>query len=632
MKKIVLSMLCAGLFFTACDSKKKQMETNPLLTEWSTPFAVPPFNKIENEHYLPAFEEAMKIHIQEIEAIINNEEEPTFENTIVALDNAGELLGRVAGVFFNLSEANTNEKMQEIQKQLSPLMSKHSDDINMNPRLFEKVKKVYEQKDQLNLNGEQNRLLDKTYKSFVRGGVNLSENDQTRMREINAELSKLEIQFGQNLLAENDGFQLIVENKEDLKGLPESFVQSAEKDGKWIFNLHNPSIIPFLQYAENRDLREKIWTAWVNRANNGNDKDNKNIVSEIAKLRSERAHLLGYNNYADFVLEERMAKTPKAVYDLLGQVWTPALAKAKQELADLQKMMTKDGISGELQAWDWRYYTEKVRKEKYDLNEEELKPYFSLPHVREGIFMVSQKLYGLTFNELKDMPIYHPEVEVWEVKDENDGHVGILYMDYYARGGSKTGGAWCTSFQEQYKKTDGTKVSPIVSVVCNFSRPSEDAPALLTYDEAETFFHEFGHVLHALLGDYTYRGVGDVPRDFVELPSQIMENFCAEPQVMKMFAKHYKTNEIISDELIAKISNASKFNQGFGTSEYVAASLLDMDYHVLNNVDKIDVAAFEKQNMDKIGLLKQIPPRYRSTYFSHIFDGGYSAGYYSYMW
>ncbi len=639
MRKSLFPILLAATLLAACGNKKqsdKMKEENPLLMEWNTPFQAPPFEKIKIEHYMPAFEKGMVAHKEEINKIISSTESPNFENTIGAFNRSGELLNRISAVFFNLSSANTSKEMQALEEKIAPMLTKHGDDISMDAKLFARIKTVYENKASLNLNAEQAFILEETYKSFVRGGANLSAENQTKLRKINEELSVQANKYGKNLLAETNGFQLVVDKKEDLAGLPEDLVASAahtaqenKQDGKWIFTLNNPSVLPFLQFADNRQLREKIWTAWTHRANNNNANDNKEVINSLVNLQMQKAQLLGYKNYAEFVLEERMAKNSTNVYDLLNKLWTPALANAKKEAAELQKMMDKEGKNAKLEAWDWRYYTEKVRKAKYDLDEEAIKPYFSLDNVRDGVFQVSGKLYGITFTQIKDAPVYYPDVTVWEVKDADAKHLGIVYMDFYTRA-SKRGGAWCTSFRDQHKKADGSNVAPILSIVFNFSKPVGDKPVLLNIDEAQTFFHEFGHALHGLFSNVTYKS--DVPRDFVELPSQIMENWAMEPEVLKMYAKHYQTKEVMPDALITKIQQTAKFDQGFATTEYLAASLLDMDYYVLDKEQKLDIVSFENSAMNKIGLIKQIPPRYRSTYFSHIFDGGYSAGYYSYIW
>jgi peptidyl-dipeptidase Dcp len=613
--------------------------TNPFFSAYTTPFQVPPFDKVKADHFMPAFEESMRQQKNVISEICASRAEPTFENTVEALETSGEMLTKVCAVFFNLVSANTSPEIEQISQIIAPQLSGHGDDIYLNADLFEKIKILNIKQNDLNLSPEQSRLLEKTYKAFVRSGANLDPGQQIKMREINKELSVLTVQFGQNLLAETNLFELIVDNEADLSGLSASFkaaaAQSAKeagKEGSWRFTLHNPSVMPFLQYAENRSLREKMFTAYINRCNHGDERDNKEIVSRIARLRAERAQLLGYPTHADFVLEESMAKTPDQAYDLLNRLWKAALPIAKFEASEMQQMMDKSASGEMLEAWDWSFYADKVRKEKYNYDAEELRPYFRLENVRDGIFAVAQKLYGLTFNEVKDIPKYHPDVVGYEVKEADGTHTGIFYMDFHSRT-SKRGGAWMTSYRKQANK-GGMAVSPIVSNVCNFPQSTKNEPVLLTPDEVETLFHEFGHALHGLLSQVKYEMLSgtSVPRDFVELPSQIMEHWAFEPEVLQIYAKHYKTGEVIPLTLVEKMKNASKFNQGFGTVEYLAASFLDLSYHTLQADTQVETAAFEKQQMDDLGLIKQIPPRYRSTYFQHIFSGGYSASYYSYIW
>ena len=630
-----------ALFLLVLGSCTRSNETamNPLLQEFDTPFGVPPFDKIETEHYMPAFKEAMKRQNEEIEAITSNTEAPTFENTVAAFDYSGETLDRVSNVFYNLRSADTNDEMQEIAKELVPLLSEHRSNINLDPDLFARIKAVYDQRESTDLTREQEMLLDKIYKRFVRGGANLDEEDQANLRKIDEELSMLSLQFGENLLNETNNFKLVIEDSTNLAGLPESVItgaadaaKEAGEEGNWVFTLHKPSWIPFLQYSEKRDLREKIYKAMYNRGNNGNEYDNKEIVEKMVKLRTERSQLLGYDNHAGYMLEDRMAKEPQNVYDLLMKLWDPALSKAKEEAAMMQEMIDREGGDFELASWDWWYYAEKIRKEKYDLDEEEIRPYFSLEDVREGVFYVLEKLYGVTFEPNDEIPLYHEDAMAFEVKDKDGSHQGVLYMDFHPRA-SKRAGAWSTSYRKQHVR-DGENITTVGSIVCNFSKPTGDKPALLSFDETLTFFHEMGHAIHGLLSDCTYPGISgtSVPRDFVELPSQIMENWGAHPDVLKVYAMHYETGDPIPDELIDKIDAAGKFNQGFATVEYLAASVLDMDYHTLEQVRELDVNEFEERSMDRIGLIDAIIPRYRSTYFSHIFSGGYSAGYYSYIW
>ena len=637
----IVTLLSLIIMFNSCNQsdKKDDLANNPLLQEWDTPYGVPPFDKIKDEHYEPAFEAAMAEQNENIQSIIDNEEAATFENTIEALEFSGLTLAKVSGVFYNMLSSNTSDSLQAIAQRVAPKMSAHGDEISMNADLFKKIEQVYQQKDELNLNSEQMMLLEETYKGFVNGGAKLNDSDKKRLKEINEKLSLLSLQFGDNLLAETNNYQLVIDNEEDLAGLPEGLIEAASitaeengMNGKWVFTLHNPSVLPFLQYAENRELRKQIQTAYVNRCNNDNEYDNKDIILEMVELRIEKAQLLGYSTHAERILEDNMSKNPEAVYELLNQLWEPALNVAKQEAEMYRKMMKQDGINDELQAYDWRYYTERVRKEKYNLDEEMLKPYFELNKVKQGVFDVSGKLFDLNFTQVDNIPVYHPDVEAYEVTDANGEHVAVLYMDYFPRS-NKSGGAWMSDFRGQYVH-NGEKVTPIITINCNFSKPTSSQPSLLTFDEASTLFHEFGHGLHGMLSDCLYPSTSgtSVPRDFVELPSQIMENWAAEPEVLQMYARHYQTNEPIPQELLDKMKAVGTFNQGFATTEYLAASFLDLYWHTKSEMDVTDVLDAEKNALEKLGLIPEIVSRYRSTYFSHIFSGGYSSGYYSYIW
>lgn len=612
---------------------------NPFLEEYDTPFGIAPFDKIRNEHYLPAFIEGFKAHEIEIEAIVNNAEAPNFENTIVALDLSGALRTKVGNVFYNLLSANTSDELQAIAKEVAPMQSKHRDKILLNALLFDKVKAVYEQKDNLELNTEQISLLEKTYRDFVRAGALLDESQKERMMEINEKLSVLTLKFGDNVLAETNKFKMVLESKEDLAGLPESVVAAAAEtakengeEGKWMFTIHKPSLIPFLQYSEKRELREKMFKAYISMGDHGDELDNKETISEIVNLRIERAALLGYETHADYILEKNMAQNPANVNEKLEMIWEPALANAKTEAAELQKMIEAEGGDFKLEAWDWWYYAEKLRKEKYDLDEDELRPYFQLENVRQGAFDVATKLFGIQFKELTDVPVYHEEVTAFEVLEADGSHIGVLFTDFFPRA-SKRGGAWMNSYRKQYR-VNGENVAPIITNVMNFTKPTGDTPALLSFDETLTLFHEFGHALHGLLSDCNYIALSgtSVPRDFVELPSQIMENWASEPEVLKMYARHYETGDVIPDELITKLQNSSLFNQGFATTEFVAAAILDMNWHTQTNKKQFDVNQFENKVLEEAGLIDEIVVRYRSTYFRHIFAGGYSSGYYSYLW
>jgi len=632
-------MFITLIMLNACTSKKNS--DNPLLKAYDTPFNTPPFDKIKNEHFKPAFEEAMKMHVSEIEQIVNNSEAPTFANTVEALDYSGFQLAEVSGVFYNLQSANTNDDIQAIATEIAPIISEHFDNIWLNPKLFEKVKAVFDQKAQLSLNPEQTRLLDETYKRFIRGGAGLNAEQQKRFREINQQLSVIELKVGDNILAETNKFKMVVENKDELKGLPQTALDAATQaakeagmEGKYVFTLQSPSLFPFLQYAENRELRQKIQQGYVNRCNYGDSLDNKENIDKIVNLRIEKANMLGYKTWADFVLSETMAKTPDKVYDFMKKIWEPALVVAKNEAKELQSMMSRElGTGAKLEAWDWRYYAEKLRKEKYDLDDEQLRPYFKLENVRDGIFELTKRLFGLQYKELTDVPKYHPDVMVYDVQDADGSHLGVLYMDFFPRE-SKRGGAWMNNYREQFRGKDGKDVRPVIGIVGNFTKPTADQPSLLNFEEVSTFYHEFGHALHGLLSKCTYRSLSgtNVPRDFVELPSQIMENWASEPEMLALYAKHYQTGEIIPQQLVDKMKQATYFNKGFEVVEYTSAAYLDMDLHTLTQPQKISANDFEKASMDRIGMIPEIVVRYRLPYYMHIFVHGYSAGYYSYLW
>ena len=640
MRILFLLIISTTMIVSSCS--KKGAETNPFFTDWQaeTPFGVPPFDKIENEHFMPAYEEAMLQHNAEINAIINNAEEPSFENTIVAFDKSGELLRKVSAVFGGLRGANTNDQMQEIAKEVTPKMSAHYNGINLNQDLFARIKAVYEKRNSLNFDVEQMRLVEKMYLDFQRNGADLPEDKRLELKSLNERMAMLSLNLNQNLLKENAGFKLIIENSADLAGLPEDVINAAAElakkdslEGKWVFNLSKPSWTPFLQFSERRDLREKLFRAYFMRGDNNNEYDNKALFAELISLRQQMAKLLGFNSYAEYFTDIQMAENPQNVYDFLLKVWEPALETAKKERDDMQAIIKKEGGDFKLESWDWWYYAEKVRKEKFDLDEEQLKPYFTLDNVTNGIFYLANKLYGLTFVKRNDIPVYHPEVLAYEVLDKDGTHLSVLYIDPHPRQGAKDGGAWCGTYRSGSYK-DGKRITPVTTMVMNFTRPSGDKPALLNWDETTTYFHEFGHALHNFFANGHYnRTSRSVPRDFVELPSQVCENWAGEPEVLKIYAKHYQTGEPIPDELIAKLQNSSHFNQGFETVEFSAAALLDMDWHSASNVTKdIDVNAFEKASMKKIGLIDEIVPRYRTTNFGHIFGGGYASGYYVYQW
>ena len=632
------------LFIILITFSSIQAMENPFYKNYKTQFEIPPFSEIEEKHFMPAYFKGMEEHNNEIEQIIQNTEKPSFENVIIAMERSGELLDKVNAVFFNLSGSATNEKLQEIEKEISPKLSQHYDSISLNPYIFKKVSLLWEDVDNLNLSKEERKILEETYKRFIRSGALLKGSDKDRYADINQEISKLSVQFSQNLLAETNNFEIIL-SRDDLKGLPEDIVNLAKEEAdnkfkktsdkkyanKYIFTSHRSSMYPFLTYSERRDLREKLYTGYIMRGDNDNEYDNKNITSKIASLRVEKANILGFETHAHYVLDNTMAKTPEAVYELLNQLWEPALSRAKNELQELQKFVNEEGQNFKIASWDWWYYSEKVRKDKYNIDEEELKNFFTLDNTIDGIFKTANKLFGLTFEEKFDIELYHPDARVWQVKDKNGSHLGLYIGDYYTRS-SKRGGAWMSTFKDQ-SNFDGRE-RPIVINVCNFPPPSKDKPSLLSFEHVTTLFHEFGHGLHGLLTNTHYRSLSgtSVSRDFVEFPSQVLEHWASEPELLKSYAKHYKTGEVISDELIDKMKNASKFNQGFANTEYLAATYLDMDWHSLVSTDIQDTNDFERKSLEKIGLIDEIVSRYRTTYFQHIFTSSYSAGYYSYIW
>jgi len=651
MSKIYAFVFGMLILATSCQNNqpKEEMNENPFFSKWDTPFGVPPFDKIKEADYKPAFERAIEIQNKEIETIINNTEPPTFENTIMALDKSGADLRKVNSVFMNLVEANTNKELTKLNGEIAPILANHQDNIMLNAELFKKVKTVADQQKELNLevenanaqalNQEQKALLNKLYMGFVRGGSELNDTNQKQLRIVNGKLASLYPKFGETLLAEGNHYYMLIEDEKEIAGLPEAVKEAAhviavEKghNNAWAFTLDKTSWIPFLQYADNRSRREELYKAWMNRGKS-EEFNTSPIIKEILILREQKAHLLGYKNFAEYSISNNMAQTPENVYHLLMDLWKPALQKATEERDALQIIMNKSGISGELKSWDWWYYTEKLRKEKYDLDENELRPYFSLEQVKKGAFELAHRLYGIEITKRTDIPVYHPDVEAYEIKEADGRHIGILYVDYFPRA-SKRGGAW----MEAYRKQSGSgnnRISPIIVNVGNFTKPTSTTPSLLNVDEVETLFHEFGHGLHGLLSNIEYQTISgtSVKRDFVEMPSQIMENWAMQPEMLKIYAHHYKTGEVIPDALIAKIQKASQFNQGFVTTEYLAASLLDMDYHTAPSAKDINLEEFEKASMQKLGLIDAIIPRYRTNYFAHAFSGeGYAAGYYVYIW
>jgi len=647
MKDILL--ILGLILIISCEQKfKLDPNINPFFQEWNTQFEVPPFLDIKNEHYMPAFKKGMEENLKEIDIIVNNSQEPTFENTIEELERSGKLLGKVQRVFSNLASSNTNSQLQELQRDLSPMLSAHYDKIRLNEDLFNRVELIWNDRENLDLSKEQQKLLSDTRKRFVRSGALLSDSEKKQIIEINSKISELTTAFGQNLLAETNGFELILD-KSDLDGLSEEVISAAyesatqkmdnaESDNdkekykdKYLFTPHRTSMYPFLTESTRRDLREKLYNSYVLRGDNNNETDNKKIAIQIAKLRVDRANIMGYETHAHYVLEENMLKTPEEVYDLLIQLWKPALKRAKTEVDDMQIVADSEGKDFKIAAWDWWHYSEKVRKQKYDLDESAIRPYLSLDNVIQGVFNTTNKLWGLNFREIFDIDLYHPDARIWEVTDKDGSHLAIFIGDYFTRS-NKRGGAWMSSFKGQ-SNLDGRQ-RPIVVNVCNFPAPVGDNPSLLSFENAVTLFHEFGHAMHGILTNVTYGSMAGTsgPRDFIELPSQLLEHWVSEPEVLKSFAVHYQTGESIPDELVEKLLKAAKFNQGFINTEYLAASLLDMDWHTLTKSDILSNSNdFEKKSLKKIGLIDEIAPRYRSTYFAHIFSGGYSSGYYSYI-
>jgi len=639
---IMTFVLATAILGGACKKKTAEnpdLANNPFMKEWDTPYGVPPFDQIKTTDYLPAIQEGMRQQAAVIKEICDNKEAPTFANTLIPYEYSGELLNKVAAVFMNLAECMNSPEMEKLSDTIIPMLTRHGDDIMLNADLFKKIKTVYENRDKENLNAEQMRLLEETYKGFVRGGANVPTEKQARFREINEKLSALTLKFGNNVLAATNGYALFVDNEEDLKGLTEGQLSAAKEaadgmknaKGKYAFTVHIPSMEPFLQNCQNRELRKQLWTAYSTRCLDG-ENSNKDIINEIVNLRLEKAQILGFDNYANYVLDDCMAKNDKNVYELLMKVWEPALSKAKEEAAIYQKMMNKDGIAGNLQPYDWRYYAERLRKEQYDLNDEDIRPYLALDSTIKGLFYVCDKLYGLTFKENSEIPVYHKDVKAYEVIDNNEV-IAVVYMDFFPRE-SKRSGAWMTNFREQYYDRDGNNHIPVVSLVFNFTKPVGDKPAMLNIDQTQTLYHEFGHALHSILSRCHYPSLSgtNVPRDFVEMPSQFMEHFAFEPEVLKIYAHHYQTGETIPDDLVQKIDRAATYGQGFINTELLAASLLDMDYHTATSPVQIKLPYYEEQQMAKIGLIPSIISRYRSPYFQHIFAGGYGAGYYSYTW
>lgn len=633
VKNIILAALT--MMCVSCAQEK-----NPLLEDWSSTEGIPPFGRIENRHYLPAFEKAMSIHSEEIKAIAGQKDTPDFENTVAAFDRSGSLLMSVSLVFENECSINSSDELNAIAEKVSEMRTAHYNAVYTDSLLFSRVKYVYDSRDSMGLDEEQSTLLENVYRDFMLSGAGLDFEGKKALAQLDSRIGTLELKFMQNLVKETGSYRLEVDDVSKLAGLSESQLASAASRaeaaglaGTWVFGLDNPSVMPFLSSASDRDLRSEIFNAYISRCANGNECDNREIVKELLDLRIRKAHLLGYATFADYVLTERMARSATDVYDILDRIWKPALAAAGRELEDIRKEASSEGIGGEIKGSDWRYFFEKAKKRKFSVSDEELMPYLEIGNVRKGIFTLVEKLYGVRFRALEGVPVPHPEATAYECLDSDGSRLGILFMDMFARPGQKSGGAWCSSYRDAYRK-DGERVYPIVTIVGNFSRPVSDTlPALLTPDETETFFHEFGHAMAGLLADVNYVSLCNMKRDFVELPSQIMEHWAFEPELLDLYAKHHVTGETIPAELVERMKSAGKYGQGFATTEFVAAAYLDMDYHVLESMpEDMDVMAFEKKMLAERGLLDQIPPRYRTTYFAHVFGGGYTAGYYSYIW
>ncbi|MFY0651505.1 MAG: M3 family metallopeptidase [Cyclobacteriaceae bacterium] len=613
--------------------------SNPLLESFETPFQTPPFAEIKNKHYQPAFDALIENTKAEISEIVENPDEPTFQNTVEALESTGRRLDEVAEIFFNLNSAETSDEMQQLASEISPKLTEFNNEIMQNDQLFSKIKSVFDQRDSLGLNTEQEMLLSKTYKGFIRNGANLSGKAKERFKEISIELSKSTLKFGENVLAETNAFQLVLEDESDLAGIPTgikeqaaSAAKAADMEGKWLFTLHAPSYIPFVEYADNRALREKMYRAFASKSFKGNENDNQALILRIVELRAEMAELLGYQTYADYVLEERMAEKPAKVNTFLDELLEKSLKKAKEEVSEVKAFIKSKGDDIELERWDWAYYAQKLKKTKFELNDEMLRPYFKLENCLEGIFKVANKLFGLSFVENEQIPVYQEDVKAYEVLDENGKHLSVFYADFFPRKG-KRGGAWMTSFRGQWK--DETDHRPIVSIVCNFTPPADDKPSLLTYDEVNTLFHEFGHALHGMLADSQYKSLSgtSVFWDFVELPSQIMENWLEEKECLDLFAFHYETGEAIPQDLVQKIKDSSKFHAAYQTVRQLTFGMMDMAWHSIDTRASIDdVSSFERAATSRTELFKKVEGTCLSTQFAHIFQGGYGAGYYSYKW
>lgn len=641
MKHKILTMAAASLMgmaaLTSCGNKEEQ---NPFLTDYTTPYEIPPFEQIKPEHYLPALRAGIEQHNAQIDSILNCTEEPTFENTILAFEESGEILTKVEMVFFALSESDSSDELVKVAEEFEPLVSQHNDEVAMNPRLFERIKYLYDRIDSLELNTAQKRAVKDYYKSFTRNGALLSDADKEKLKALNTELTTLYQQFNKNLLNATNAFQIVVENADELSGLPQSNIDVAAEEaknagleGKWLFTLHAPSRLPLLQYADNRDLRQKMYEGYTTLASSG-EYDNAPVINKILKVRAQKAALLGFENYGSYMTDNVMAGSIENAENLLMKIWKPAIAKVAEEVTEMQAIVDEEGGDFKIAPWDYYYYAEKVRQKKYELEESKVREYFPLDSVRKGIFTMAERLYGVTFTEMPDAPKYHPEVVVYDVKDLEGNHVAVFMTDYFPRA-SKRQGAWMSEFKGSYVDRDGKASRPIIYNVGNFSKPVGDTPSLLTLDEVETMFHEFGHGLHGMLSKAVLRSQAgtNVDRDFVELPSQIHEHWALEPELLKVYAHHYKTGEVIPDEMVEKLIAAANHNQGFATTELVGAALLDLQYGKLNPTEDIDVVGFEKQVAENLKMPAEVQFRYRSPYFKHIFGSdGYASGYYTYLW
>jgi len=644
IQALLLIILLGGAILSACSeshSQNTEMSDNPLFSESTLPFHAPDFDAIKVEHYRPAFEAGMEQELEEIKEIANNPEPPTFENTIVAMEKSGRLLERTASVFYNLTSSNTNDKIQEIQKEMAPKLAAHSDNILLNPELYDRVKTLYDKREELDLDEASMKLLEDTHRDFVRAGAELNEDQKQRMREINERISTLTTQFQENLLKITQERSVLVDNVEELDGLSDDRIAAAKEaaaekghEGKYLLTITNTTRVPILKELNNRNLRQRVWKASAYRGiGQDGGVDNRPLILELVKLRAEQAELLGYKNYAAYKLDPQTAKTPENALDMLKDLIPPVIKNTDQEKADIKNMMEEDGIDGEVKPWDWNYYAEKVRQAKYDIDQSKVRPYFELDRVlKDGVFFAMNKLYGITFEERNDLPVYHPDVRVFNVYDKDGEQLGLFYADYFERD-SKRGGAWMNSFVSQSHLLDH---KPVIVNVLNIPKPAEGEPALISFDNVTTLFHEMGHAVHGLLSDVKYPSQGgtSVPRDFVEFPSTFEEDWAIQPEVLENYAVHYETGEQIPQELLDKVIEASNFNQGFDTQEYLAATMLDMEWHLLGeNEIPSDVQAFEQKALAKYNLdTEAIPPRYKSPYFAHIFSGGYAANYYAYIW